>query len=134
MDLPGPLKKLDERLMDVELYKKMKERKAPLVNLGVGIGEIILSAEAYSHGNTRNGTDWANDAIINIGAGLISYLANGDYINYANVLTNAVGGGIMAGAFNVYPIRIYLAVPATSIVQIVPNVVELVRNHGRKKK
>src|SRR5271157_3939264 len=111
MDLPGPLKKLDERLMDFEIYRKMKDRKAPLVNLGMFAGEVILSAEAYSHGNTRNGTDWANDAIINLGASLICYNANGDYINYWNIIANAVGGGIMTGAYSVYPLRIYLAVP-----------------------
>jgi len=134
MNLPGPLKKLDERLMDFEIYGKMKERKAPLLGLVVAAGEIILSAEAYSRGDTRNGTDWANDAIINIGASLISYNANGDFINYANIFTNLVGGGIMGGAYSVYPIRIYLAAPAASGAQIITDVVELARNRGRKKK
>ena len=111
--------------MNVEIYRKLKDRKVPLVNLGLAAAETALSALAYSRGDVRSGTDWANVAIINVGAALISTNANGDWINYANFATNVFGGIAMGGAYKLFSIQIYLATPITTVAQTALNVFEI---------
>jgi len=123
-----------KKIKESELVKKIKERQAPLGNIVEAAICTLISGYHFSIGDIKNGTDWADIAVLSFVFSIPSYVANKGNINIHNAGWNALGSFLMEGAYQVYPLHpIYRVTHFITTIQTILNGAELYKKRELDK-